>query len=180
MNKKLKRVLLGGGLALFAAILVISACSTNSPLDSNLPQTASADKFISYSGGSQVTSTYDSALIEKDDGGVIDIVSGPYEHQFVVQAGALDQDTQIWVKTYKDTVLGKSVLVFEFGPDGLVFKEASNLLVDMGEINSRASSAKLYYFDPSAGRWVYLSSSPVVDGVAAFDINHFSKYAIGD
>lgn len=183
MSKKLRGFALLSSLVLLASVLVISGCSDNSPLQSNTPQTDSMNRLIAsgMSGGSSEPGTVsDSELIEKDAGGVIEIERESYLHLFTVPAGALDYDTEITVESSIERVLGKDMLVFEFGPDGLVFNESAKLDVDMAELSSKAKWGKLYYFNPSNSKWEHQGSVSVVDGIASFDIDHFSKYAISD
>jgi hypothetical protein len=119
-------------------------------------------------------------LIYAETGGVVPIVREEYNHGFEVKPLALTKDELITVKSNKEDVNGRSALTLEFGPAGLVFGEASVLEVDMSEINPDASIAKLLYLDPAVGDWVPYGESGVKKGVATFEINHFSKYAISD
>ena len=185
MKKRLKGVSLIGGLLLLASILVISGCSNNSPLEPNLPQTAEMDRLVvsGMSAGEsseEPTVIEDSELIDKDAGGVIEIQREGYLHLFTVEPAALSASTEITVKSSREKIFGKDMIVFDFGPDGLVFNISAVLDFEIAELNSKASSAKLYYYDPGLKRWVYQGSSAISGGVASFDIDHFSKYAIGD
>lgn len=181
MTKGLRSFSLVGGLVVLAALLVFSGCSNNAPTEPNLPQSAELGKFVPLGNPLESSqSVYDEATVEADNGGVIDIERGAYLHQFEVDAGAIDEDTQITVESYLDKIGGKEVVVFDFGPDGLVFKKAAHLKFEVAELNARALSAKLYYFDKNRSKWIYQGSSAVNDGVAEFPIYHFSKYAISD
>ena len=183
MRKTLKGISLISGLVLLASILVISGCSNNSPLEPNLPQNVSMDRLLASgtSGGSlDPLVVDDSELIDKDAGGVIEIEREGYLHLFTVESAALSASTEINVKSWREKILGKDMIVFDFGPDGLVFSISAVLEFEIAELNSKASSAKLYYYDPGLKRWVFQGSSAVSGGVASFDIDHFSKYAIGD
>jgi hypothetical protein len=183
MSKKLRGFALISSLVLLASALVISGCSDNSPLQPNLPQTDSMNRLImsGMSGDSSEPETVsDSELIEKDVGGTIEIERESYLHLFTVPEGALDSDTEITVESWQEKISGKEMIVFDFGPDGLVFKIPAKLDFDMAELNSKAKWGKLYYFDPVKSKWEFQGSSSVVDGIASFDIDHFSKYAIGD
>ncbi len=183
MRKRLKGISLISGLLLLASVLVISGCSNNSPLEPNLPQNVVMDKLLASgaSGGSLDPSVVnDSELIDKDAGGVIEIQREGYLHLFTVEPAALSASTEITVKSSREKILGKDMIVFDFGPDGLVFSVSAVLEFEIAELNSKASSAKLYYYDPDLKRWVFRGSSAVSGGVASFDIDHFSKYAIGD
>ena len=181
MSKKLRGFSLVGGLIVLAALLTFNGCLNNAPMQPNLPQSADLSRLIGMGGSLESTqSVLDEAVIDADDGGVIDIERDAYLHQFEVPAGAIDEDTKITVESYKGKVGVKDAIIFDFGPDGLVFKEPANLKFEMAELDARALSAKLHYFDPDLNRWVFQKSSTVEDGVAEFSIYHFSKYAISD
>jgi hypothetical protein len=171
----------GMGVILLAALLVFGGCSNNSPMQPNLPQSSSLDRLV-VMGESQMSSQteMDAAYIEADDGGVIEIARESYVHEFIVDAGAIDGDTEITVKSWQDKIGAKDVIIFEFGPDGLVFSKAAHLRFEMAELNERAASAKLHYYDPVKGKWILQESAQVDNGVAEFPIYHFSKYAISD
>ena len=181
MSKRLRGFSLVGGLVLLAAIFALSGCSSQSPMESNLPQITDLDRM--EPGGrsaepAQVES--DQELITADDGGKIEIARGDFLHEFKVESGAIGEDVEITVKTYRDKIGSKEVIVFEFGPDGLVFEKPATLEFQIAELNAAALSAKLFYFDPDLKKWIYQGSSGVKDGVAEFAIHHFSKYAISD
>lgn len=184
MRKMLKGISLIGGLVLLASVMVISGCSNISPLEPNLPQIAGMDRMVvsgmSAGESSEPTVIEDSELIDKDAGGVIEIERESYLHSFSVEAGAIGEDTEIIVKSSRETVLGKEMIVFDFSPDGLQFDPAAVLDFEIAELDSKAKTGKLYYFNPDRNKWEYQGSSAVSGGVASFDIDHFSKYAIGD
>ena len=98
----------------------------------------------------------------------------------MVKPDGVSSDVVISAKVGKTTVGGRTAVEFEFGPEGLVFNEASELEFDIGELNAKATTAKLYYYDPRACQWILQSESQVVKGVVVFDIYHFSRYAISD
>jgi hypothetical protein len=188
MTKRLRsfHVVGGMGVIFLVALLVFGGCSNNSPLQPNFPQTTnlettSLDRLVGM-GGSLPSSQQveDAAFIKADDGGIIEIQRESFVHEFIVDAGAIDGDTEITVKSWGDKIGGKEVIVFEFGPDGLVFSKAAHLRFEIAELNERASSAKLHYFDPVKDKWILQESSQVDNGIAEFPIYHFSKYAISD
>ena len=179
MGRRLRGFSIVGLVVVLAAAMAFTGCSNNSPLapDSNFM----TKPRVVLGGDAQPLATL---LVEKDisaeDGGVILINRDVYQHSFAVQPGAISSDTKISVKSYKEKVNGVDAIVFEFGPDGLVFSEAAKLNFQMGELDSRAGSAKLLYYDPNAKGWVLQANQSVVDGHVNFSIYHFSKYAISD
>lgn len=160
--------------AAFAVSLTLAGCSGDSPLSPGVDDSTGLNKTI-------VSAVVEVSLpIQADSGGLIPIQSNGYNHAFVVEADGLDEDKVISVKAGKAKINGKDMVEFDFGPDGLVFKKASKLQFDIGELNPNAVSAKLYYYDPQASAWVLQAESKVKKGVAEFNINHFSRYAISD
>jgi hypothetical protein len=182
MMKALKSLSLFGGLAVVLTLLLVLACSNNTPVQTVLPE---SQEFFRPPPGSpdpsSVIETYDAALINKTTGGIIEIERAEYVHEFEVLPGALRQSTVITVRTINQQVLEKEMIVFEFVPDGLEFSESSKIRFDMTELNGSANTGYLYYQDPVSKRWILQSFANVgVSGIVEFDIDHFSKYAISD
>ncbi|MCP4582924.1 MAG: hypothetical protein GY839_15040 [candidate division Zixibacteria bacterium] len=174
-----------GAVVFLLAALTFAGCSDNSVLGPQENETSHLDRSAAQSGGGDLTiasigELETAKVIYARTGGVVPIHREDYHHAFVVKPLALNKSKLITVKSNKEEVNGKSALTLEFGPAGLVFDEASDLKVDMSEINPNAKNAKLYYYDPAVGDWVLYGESPVRRGVATFDIHHFSKYAISD
>lgn len=179
MVKKLRFMPLSTGIALLAAIFIVAGCSNQSPLEPNVPQSLELAKgFYGASSSNVVVSS--SELITEDSGGVIEIDRLEYQHLFIVDPHAVDSDVTIDVASSKDKIGRIDCIVFDFAPDGLVFKTPARLDFQMAELNAGATSGKLFYFDPKSSQWVYLGSADVVDGIVEFPISHFSKYAISD
>lgn len=183
--KALKGLSLFGGLAVVLTLFLVVGCSNKSPVQPVNPDPLDLGMMsfgASASSSSEMSTleVYDSSLIDKSAGGVIEIERGDYTHEFEVQAGAINENTLITVRSVNETVLGKDMIVFEFGPDGLEFSKSSKLRFQMAELSGISSTAYLYYYDPVKKKWGMQSSASVVGGVAEFDIDHFSKYAISD
>jgi hypothetical protein len=188
MRRDLMNLRRVGVLVLLATVLTIGGCSDNSVLGPDQNETSGLGRINPFTSAiaqsvlpEQSISIVETAMtIDDRAGGVIPISVGNYNHSFTVKPGALNSDQTISVKVQHETVNGKNAVSFEFGPNGLVFNEASKLNFDMAEINARALSAKLYYFDPLVQNWVLQAQGQVVRGHVIFDIYHFSKYAISD
>ena len=176
--KALKGLSLFGGLAVVLTLLFVVGCSNNAPLQPVSPDPIGLE--MSMAKGSSPTAEFDSGLIIKSKGGEISIERGEFIHMFIVEANAVEQNTLITVKTVKDVINGREMIVFEFGPDGLEFSTSAKLRFEMGELNGDVAIAKMYYYDPGKKDWVDHSSASVSGGIAEFDIDHFSKYAISD
>jgi len=185
MNRSLRGFSLVGVFVVLMAALVFNGCSNNSPLAPDPENLLSTSKLVSKDLTSSASSGPESLcetqkVIDADDGGQIDIVHGDYSHEFIVAPASIDDDTQITVKTSREVINGKDAIVFEFGPDGLVFSEAAKLNFEMGDLDSAATTAALLYFDPRTNDWIIQDSEDVSRGEVEFDIYHFSKYAISD
>jgi len=174
----LKRV---GLLVLLAAVLTIAGCSDNSVLGPEPIETVQLNRgVIEVTPLTAYTFVEAEKWVNPETGDVIAINRNVYHHEFVVEPAGIDNPELITVKSDKEIVKSKQAITFEFGPDGLVFNEASKLEFQMAELNALARSAKLYYLDPKIGDWVLQAELPVKDGVVTFEIYHFSKYAISD
>lgn len=181
MKKRLQRFSLIGGLIVLAALFSFNGCSDNAPMQPNLPQSSDLNRMVAMGGLPEaIPSVMDATVIDADCGGVVEIERDTYLHRLEVDPGAIDEDTQITVESYGGKVGLKDAIIFDFGPDGLIFKKAAKLKFEMAELDDKASSAKLHYFDPDLSKWVLQESGQVKSGVAEFPIYHFSKYAISD
>jgi len=177
-----------GVLILLAAVITIAGCSDNSILGPDQNETSNLGRVNPFTSltamavlpdaGASVVEA--SMAISAEAGGVIPINIDNYRHSFVVEPGGLDSSKVISVMVQNEIVNGRNAVSFEFGPDGLVFNEASKLEFQMAEINAKARYAKLYYFDPLVQNWVLQAEGSVVRGIVTFEIYHFSKYAISD
>ncbi len=185
MSRGLKGFTLVGVFVVLMAALVFNGCSNNSPLAPDPEYSISTAKLVPMRSMNPATSGAESLcetekVISADDGGQIDITHEEYCHEFVIAPASIDDDTEISVKTTKEIINGRDAIVFEFGPDGLVFSEAAKLDFEMGDLDSAARTATLLYFDPKANDWVVQATKDVSLGEVEFDIYHFSKYAISD
>jgi len=167
MKRNLKGLYLIGSLAILVGLFGIMGCSTTNPLSVGQEETPILTKGLTIS----VSDTINAAT-----GGEIAVGSS----NFIVSANSISNDEEISVSSYTGTVNNKSALVFEFGPDGLVFSKAATLDVAIAEVSAKAKYAKLYYYDPNTGIWTLQSTSKAIDGRVLFAIYHFSKYAISD
>lgn len=185
MMKALKSLSLFGGLAVVLTLFFVIGCSNNTPVQPTDPDPVELGAIAFGERGAQLPEAssieeYDSSYIEKSAGGTVEIERGDYNHEFVVEPNAIDQSTTITVRSVNEVILGKDMILFEFGPDGLEFSKSATLSFDMNELDGDASKAKLYYYDPVKKKWNYQVTVDVVDDIAEFAIDHFSKYAISD
>jgi hypothetical protein len=107
-------------------------------------------------------------------GGVLEVADDA-STVFVVPVGALLRPVEISIVASEfQTPLGP-VFLYECGPEGTKFKVPAKLSQRMPEGQSDAS---LYYFNEATGAWELQEVVKVKDGVATFNIKHFSKYGI--
>ena len=177
MAKRLRGLTVLIGLLVLGASLILGGCSAKS---STSPQASGLDGLTTLNRAIGEPVLEATKVFEPEVTDSISIVKNTYCHKFRVPAKALDAATAINMKTFKALANGKNVIVFEFGPEGLVFRAPTNLDIDMNEINPLAKSANLYYFDPLADSWIYQGSVSVANGRASFKVYHFSKYAIDE
>jgi len=174
MNKRLMSISLLLGVVFMSAFIVISGCSKQNPTapTAELPQ--SADRLI--------PATLDilevEELISPAISDTIQIIRNTSVDNFIIPAGALNSTTAIEVRSYYDRIGTHQVLVYEFGPEGLVFNSATHLNIDITKLSKTSRAATLYYFDPLVNDWVVQGSALINLGRVDFSIYHFSKYAI--
>ena len=185
MMKAVKGLSLFGGLAVVLTLFLVIGCSNKNPVQPLDPESLELGKVFPVLGGGSgpgatIIEEFDSSYINKSVGGTIEIDRTDYSHEFVVPANALEENTLITIRSINEGVLRREMIVFEFGPDGLEFRESARLAFEMAELSQIASTARLYYYDPVLGVWNLQDTADVVDGVVTFDIDHFSKYAISD
>ena len=173
MSKGLRNVL-----SVLSVVVLIGGlfygCSSTPP--TGLPETdnSSLQRTLLVADATAVSKLVD--VLSAPDSLLVNNVAG--SHKFKVPKNGLNAAVVISIKIGREVVLGKDAIVFEFGPDGLVFDKAATLEFDLGDLNAAAKSVSLYYYDPSLAGWVYQGTADAVDGKASFNIYHFSKYAI--
>lgn len=183
MGKKLKGLRHLWSVTALAAVLAVAGCSGDSPLAPDTEQHPGLGRTVMRSMEESVPEasvTEVSQTIVASEGGVIPIAKDDYEHTFTVVEDGVDEDVTIDIRAEEKLVNGKNSVVFEFGPNGLVFREAAILEFRMADINEQAEIANLYYYDPKAADWILQAEKEVVEGSVIFEIYHFSKYAISD
>ncbi len=182
MSRRLKGFYLVGFIVVLVAALAFNGCSDNSILGPETDPNSGFEKIVPFAQPADMESdcVETEGMISALEGGVMPIVRGEFEHRFSVPAQGLKEDVLITIDSYLTVCEGRDAIVFEFGPDGLVFDRAATLDFNMAELNPEAETARLFYFYPQYQAWVLQGMRPVRNGRVAFDIHHFSKYAISD
>jgi len=183
MKRTLKGLSLFGGLAVVLTLFFVIGCSNYTPLqpdDPNPVELGRLDQKLTLGEEGKPLEVFNSKLIKKDDGGTIEIERDIYFHEFIIEPKAIEENTLITIRSINEEILGNTMILFDFGPDGLEFSESAILRFDMNELREDAYTARLYYYHPEEEDWVYQYSVEVQDDIAEFEIDHFSKYAISD
>ncbi|UCE25093.1 MAG: hypothetical protein JSU74_03320 [Candidatus Zixiibacteriota bacterium] len=195
-------VIAGGALVLFLAVVafssvvILTGCGDGpisvgeiSPLDRtsffDLPYDPEA--FAKSLNISVDTIMWFESFITTADGGVIVISEDPatdgtaYD-AFVVQEESFPYDTTFELEVIKIvTSDGEMPIVYDFGPDGLVFSECAILLVNAWEdFGRKTEEVCLYWLNEETHLWELQECLAVNDeGLVAFCLEHFTKYGTG-
>jgi len=174
--------------AIFALVIVcgLSGCS-DEPLDVNTSQ-EDVDFFdlpydeetLSKRGDTYLDVIVASEYLTVQDGGTIDVHGNNGDFSFVVTPNTFPENTLFDVRIYVvEDDDAKVSIIYEFGPDGLVFSEPAWLVLDADVVaGSDAEGIAFYYLDGK--KWIYQGFyRPNKDGEIWVDIYHFSKYGSG-
>lgn len=178
-------------LVISAPVMLFTGCSNNptAPVTESTSfwdQPYSAPDMAAFGGGVVGGLVYEveldaSVVIPADSGGVVEFEANGYDASFSVPPDAIVYDTTITVEAKVENHRSGTMLILDFGPDGLQFKESATLEVDARSFDWDGSSkVAMYWLNPLTGRWVL---QEVVDvdsaGNVRFGIDHFSMYGIG-
>jgi hypothetical protein len=108
-------------------------------------------------------------------GGVIEMVVDGEASFFTVPAADLMEKTEISVTIYRrGDAVDKRITEFHFEPEGLAFKDPA--MLSYSTILKDGEKLQLYWWDPTAEKWMSAAEAVVVGGYATFPIEHFSDY----
>lgn len=115
-------------------------------------------------------------------GGVIALDMTGEASYFTVAPDGLDEKTEIRVSMYRyesrfffpESTSTERITEFHFEPEGLVFKEPSQLSYQTSLKDGE--KLELHYWDPDKEQWLKSADAVVVNGYATFPILHFSDY----
>ena len=86
-------------------------------------------------------------------------------------------DVDIAVDASAIVLRSRTILQFDFKPDGLEFSEEATLTIDASAFRHRGMrSVDWYYLNPDSGKWELMGKYPVVDGKVYIKMPHFSKW----
>ncbi|MBD3168578.1 MAG: hypothetical protein GF307_03775 [candidate division Zixibacteria bacterium] len=119
-------------------------------------------------------------------GGTMNFSGDGYDAQFQVPDNAVDYWVELWMEGQAYYTESGMVYVFEFGPDGLQFREDATLIIETKALkdyndNGSIEGAELMYWDPDQQDWQFeeFDDDSDGDGYYEFKIGHFSRYGIG-
>lgn len=119
-------------------------------------------------------------LVTVEDGGIIYVGATGNLHEFIVPAGAVPYDVNITLEIVKleRRSNGYVSVIYDFGPDGLVFAEPAILRMDVTKVLGRkATEAHLYYLNEETGQWEEKGVFPAgPDNYVNMTIDHFSRW----
>lgn len=126
-----------------------------------------------------------SGIVSSVFGGIVDVNLSNSTTRFVVPPKALGSNTEITITVREVTVQGKTILDFEFGPEGLVFDRDARILINKSafqDIDMRYIN--WYYFNPETNEFELEHQIKVLnsvgrqldDGYILIPVSHFSRY----
>lgn len=171
-------------LAFCFSVFMFTGCSSNSvtPEDQNpvdekvnyLYETGEADKNYASPGLFELLEATVSQAVGFL-GGTINVDLGENSSSFVVPVGALLRPVNISLEVTEFSTPHGSIFIYDCGPDGTTFRSPAKLTQQMP---AGQPYAFLYYFNESKEEWELQQTVKVKNGVATFNIYHFSKYGI--
>lgn len=175
--------------AFVASVFLLSGCSDQptSPVPSagadalqHVDQIYGEGLFAPDSGGSAkllsgVLRALDMLLVGTD-GGVLSVDLGGLTASLDVPATALADDALIVMNVAQLQTPWGEATILDFAPDGLVFGTPARLTLETSRPDG--DQLRLFWWNPSTGRWELQETCTVAGGQVSFSIHHFSKYGI--
>ena len=175
-------------------LMVFMGCSNN-PLAPDTTQSNQAGDFFSQTwpegGLGKTAAAYATLLsletdmssnsVEPETGGSVPVdLPSAATGEFKVEPGAQSEAAEVTIKSselfFED---GTKAVVFECGPDGLVFNPAALMTVDASVLGDGVKFVYLYWLNEPTGEWVPQGKFLVKrDGTVDLPIGHFSRYGI--
>ena len=180
---------------IFSAVVILTGCE-NTPLTTDSASIDSGDQGSFFdlpfdedalAKASNTNITIDTIafyenFITVDEGGVVLLGETESSDAFVVQPESFLQDTAFVLEVTKIVdAEGEMAVIYDCGPDGLVFTKPAILLVNAWEdFGKKAESVNLYWLNETTNRWELMATSYVdaISGQVAFELDHFSKWGM--
>ncbi len=183
----LSRLVIIGGVGL---AIIIAGCSDNDLVFNSSPdvdqisffdQPFYEDALAKRADIADVEVTSVESSLQAVLGGVIALEQDEDIEAFVVLPGSFPADTTFTIEVSKIvTADGESLVIYEFGPDGLQFSRPAVLRLNVAELfGKNAKSMELYWLNEETNLW---ESQGVFQAdeqqIACAPINHFTKYGL--
>lgn len=159
----------------------LPGCSDKS-LDTNTSQEEISFFDLPYYDGDLAKKGYVATYLTEDylhadEGGVIEITAHGAVFSFVVAPNSFPEDTRFTLGIYiVEDSPEKTTVIYEFGPDGLVFSEPAHLILDANVVVPEGVET-IDFFYLNKNRWMYQGTyDRNQNNQFDIDINHFSRY----
>jgi len=202
-NSKKKWFVCLAGVAVVAMVLLLAGCGqdSTSPLApggggggtnmkpgalqyvvDNYGDPFALDTTCLTSGGQSLAKTFklkldgDTATMGTE-GGTLELQMQGFKSKLSVPKNALSGNTLMSVEGLLFSTPFGNLLLYDFGPDGLVFNVPSQLEVDAGQLKDN-TWLSLLWLNPLTDEWEFQEQVQVKGHKIKFDVHHFSKYGI--
>ncbi len=178
--------------ALLFGVVMVNGCGKQAPVAPTITQDAQqapfgTEQIQSRWGRVYYFSFYDGVYgWVNDGGGSMEFDGSGYEAELIIPEGAVEDWTELTCQGSSYYTENGMVYTFDFGPNGLVFDVPVILRIEADAIedydeNDQFDGAELVYWNPTTQQWEpqEFEDDSDGDGYYDFQINHFSRYAIG-
>jgi len=186
MSKNSKGLFLIGLALAILSLLVLSVSCIESPFatdeEEDTPPTTEFLEGLDEDGPnapSSLISQSASTTITAEYGGELLLTEFGSNTGLFVPANSLTSDCRISVLAKLWYNQGKYIITLDFSPDSLVFEAAAALRVD-GKHFSSAGELNFFWYDQQLEKWAFQATGEIREGLAEFELDHFSKYAISN
>jgi len=100
---------------------------------------------------------------------------------FIVEPNSIPQDTTINATVVFSIYHGKSIGLFNFSPNGLLFSTSATIQIDIKLISNNSNSLRLYWLNIDRNKWEYQGTYAAdASDLVSLPIDHFSKYGVSN
>ncbi len=187
MSRKQKSfVWFGAGLSALLIVILAISCGNKSPTAFDNQQdlaitTELLDNILAKPAGDPPPLLVQTASsqITVDSGGELLLPAFGKNTGLFVARNSVSRNVRMKVTGELWNASGKNIATFDFWPEGVVFDRPASLIID-GKHFTGSGELTLLWYDGPGKKWVYQATGEIKNGVAEFEIHHFSKYAISD
>jgi hypothetical protein len=175
-------------------VLLIASCGKMSPTSvdqSAQDQNGSPDYYGNQAVESKWGRIFYWNVVDKvygmvdQGGGTMTFDNFDYDCSVTFPEGAVDGWISFTAELTGYNTWSGVIYMFQFGPEGTVFNIPVEIVMDAaaltdGDPDCELEGADLWYWDPVRRRWFLIDyDMNVDDGLLSFQLEHFSRYAIG-